>query len=64
MFFEPSINYRKCNETSSVYRRELDDIGDDEDVPLICPTRQAQKNWFSTSAFRWKLWANGIRQRP
>jgi hypothetical protein len=27
-----------------VYRSELDDIGDDDDVPVICPTCQAPKN--------------------
>jgi len=39
------------------------DIGDDEDVPLICPTRQAQKNWFGASTFKWKYWAQGTSQR-
>jgi hypothetical protein len=27
---------------AAVYRRELYEIDDDDDVPLICPTRQVQ----------------------
>src|SRR3954468_11282900 len=39
-----------------VFRCGPYDIGNDVDVPLICPTRQAQKALRHTD-IKWKLWA-------
>jgi len=39
-----------------VSRRGLYDTCDDVDVPLICPTRQAQKSAGNTD-IKWKAWA-------
>ena len=44
-----------------VSRRGLYDIVDDVDVPLICPTRQAQKRLFGAPTFKMETVGVGVQ---